>query len=109
MLKKILSYLLIIQMFSMVILWGIVALYFLVSGVALTGFSWLTFFSPNTYRISVLGERITEPSHIFFLFIISGCIIATIGIILFGFGFYVLKTIQIISIDLFREKAIVQN
>lgn len=92
----------------LILICGTIALYFLVAGVTLAGLSWLMFISPDfleTYRISFLGARVTDPSYAFLLFLISGLTLTAIGIILFGFVYYLAKTAQKIAKDLFSEKA----
>ncbi len=87
----------------LILICGTIALALFVAGVALAGFSWLIFISPEfleTYRISFLGERITDPSYAFLLFFISGLTFTAIGIILFGFVYYLAKTIQKIGKEL---------
>ena len=91
-----------------IIICGTIALASLAAGLALAGLSWLTFVSPEvleTYRITFLGERIIDPSHAFLLFFISGLTLAAVGIILFGFIYYVVKIAQMIVKDLSDEKA----
>jgi hypothetical protein len=86
-----------------VIIFGAIALALLAFGIILVGFSWLPYVSPEilqAIRILFLGARITDPSYAFLLFFISGLTLITVGLILFGFVFYLGKTAQIIDKDL---------
>ncbi|MFX0015706.1 MAG: hypothetical protein ACFFB2_12290 [Promethearchaeota archaeon] len=92
----------------LIIICGIIALAFLVAGVALAGLSWLLFISPDilkTYRISFLGERVVDPFQAFLLFLLSGLTLAAFGIILFGCLYFASKAIQKIAKDLISERA----
>jgi len=87
----------------LIIISGTIALVLLAVGVALAGLSWLPYVYPDileTFRITFLGARIIDPSDAFLLFFISGLTLAAVGIILFGFVYYVAKTAQIIDKDI---------
>ncbi|MHA2245494.1 MAG: hypothetical protein ACXADY_11055 [Candidatus Hodarchaeales archaeon] len=86
----------------LIIISGTIALVFLVAGLVLAGFSWLPYTSPElleTYTITFLKARIIDPSQAFLLFFTSGLTLAAVGIILFGFIYYIAKTAQIIDKD----------
>jgi hypothetical protein len=89
-------------LFIFMVICGTIALAFLAAGLALIILSWLPYVSPEileTYRITFLGARIINPANAFLLFFISGLTMAAVGIILFGFVFYIVKTAQIIDKD----------
>ena len=80
-----------------IIICGPIALALLVAGITLAGFSWLPYISPEfleTYRISFLGEQLTNPFHAFLLFLVFGLTLTAVGIILVGFLYYTVKFIQ---------------
>ncbi|MFX0015707.1 MAG: hypothetical protein ACFFB2_12295 [Promethearchaeota archaeon] len=88
----------------LIIICGTIAIAFLIAGIALMAYiSWLPYIDPSflqTIRISFLGERILDPSYAFLLFFISGLTLAAVGIIIFGFLYYVAKTAELIDKDL---------
>lgn len=97
MLRQLSSCMLMIPLISVGIIFGTIAFISLANGAVLTVSSWLILIFPDlleTYRISFLGVRMTEPFHNFLLFLISGSVCGTIGSILSGFLFFVVKTIQ---------------
>lgn len=87
----------------LIIICGTIALVLLVIGILLVGFSWLPYTYPELleiFRLSFLGNRIDEPPEAFLLLLMSGLTLAAVGIILFGFMYYVAKAAQIIDKDL---------
>jgi hypothetical protein len=106
MLRQLSSCMLMIPLISVGIILGTIAFFYLVGGVVFIVSSWLILIFPDlleTFRISFLGVRMTEPFYIFLLFLISGSVSGTMGSILSGFLFFVVKTFQILIRNLFYE------
>lgn len=78
----------------------------LVGGIAVVIFSWLPFIFPEfleTYRITFLSERITDPSTAFILFFATGITLLSLSFIILGFDYYIYRAVQFADQDISRS------
>jgi len=83
---------------------GLIGIIFTLLGlVIITLISWQPLTDPNfliAVRIFFLGNRITDPMYASFLFLFSGLTLFIVGIITFGFIFYVTNLFLLLEGDL---------